>query len=130
MQSVCPVGSTQSALHVLHIVFPQFDESAHTNLGLWVNETDAVLVDGNQENLRKDWLRGLLENVGTKQRRAEASEGVADEASQSLCCYKCVCTLRRQWWRLHLDFKEGRSEGRPLVDDLQEHEFGFLPGLA
>lgn len=73
MQSVYPVGSTQSAVDVLHIVFLLFDKSAHTNLCLWVNETDAVLVDGNQENLRKDWLRGLLKNVGTKQRTAEAS---------------------------------------------------------
>lgn len=38
----------------------------------------------------------------------------------------------RQWlrWRVHLDFKEGRSEGRPLVDDLQKHQFGFLPRFA
>lgn len=37
-----------------------------TNLRLWVNETDSMLVDGDQENLRKHWLCGLLNNIQVK----------------------------------------------------------------
>lgn len=57
-------------------MFLPFHKSArrtHTNLCLWVNETDSMLVDGDQENLRKDWLRGLLKNIEIKQRTGEAS---------------------------------------------------------
>lgn len=39
-----------------------------TNLGLRVNQTDSMLVDGNQQDLWKVWLCGLLNTKGTIKR--------------------------------------------------------------